>query len=256
MRHLFQYWSQVAARLEAAPLVALFLDFDGTLARLRPRPEEAWIDSSARQALLDLVKNRKFRIWVISGRRREDVRARIQVPGIRYLGLHGWEDRADAALSEETRRTLSCVSSWLGGLVAKNPGIWIEDKQHALTIHYQGLPKSEARRVRALLNGVVAPFKHILRIHSGKNIWEVVPRELEDKGSAVRGVMAPLRGRAVPVYVGDDRVDEAAFTALSDGATGGVTVRVGSGGLSRAQYRLSGPPEVRRFLHKLRREFA
>ena len=70
--------------------------------------------------------------------------------------------------------------------MAKKPGIWIEDKEHALTIHYRDVPRSEARRARLLLNGVIAPFQSNLRIHSGKNIWEVVPRELEDKGAAVR----------------------------------------------------------------------
>ena len=72
--------------------------------------------------------------------------------------------------------------------------------------------------------------------------------------------MAHLRGRAVPVYVGDDRVDEPAFSALSggvlDGASSGVTVRVGSSGLTRAQYHLSRASEVRSFLNRLRREFA
>jgi trehalose 6-phosphate phosphatase len=238
-------------RLQTAPLVALFLDFDGTLARLRPRPEEVWMESSARQALTDLVRIPRLRIWVISGRRQADVRARIRVPGIRYLGLHGWEGRAHAALSEDTRRSLSCVASWLGGLVADTPGIWIEDKEHALTVHYRGVPRPDARRARLMLDGVVAPFRCSLRIHPGKSIWEVVPREVEDKGAAVRELMAPLRGRALPLYVGDDRMDESAFAALP----GGVTVRVGSNGLSHAQYRLSGASEVCNFLHKLRREF-
>jgi len=76
MNHLFQCWGEVAARLRSAPGIALFLDFDGTLARLRARPQEAWIEGSARQALAALARNRRFRIWVISGRRRSDVRAR------------------------------------------------------------------------------------------------------------------------------------------------------------------------------------
>ena len=91
--HLFHHWTQVANRFESSPAIALFLDFDGTLAPLKPRPEDVWLDDATRRTLLRLTRSPRFRVWIVTGRRRADVRARVRVTGIRYLGLHGWEGR-------------------------------------------------------------------------------------------------------------------------------------------------------------------
>src|SRR5690349_8152835 len=98
MRHLFHSWNRVARRLRSRRTIALFLDFDGTLTPLRLRPEDVSLDEATRGTLSRLARNPRFRVWVVSGRRRADIRARIGVPGIRYLGLHGWEGRATKRL--------------------------------------------------------------------------------------------------------------------------------------------------------------
>src|SRR5215471_11415392 len=101
MPHLFQSWDRIAERLRFSPLVALFLDFDGTLARIKPRPSQAFLEHSVREALRALARSPRFRIWVISGRRRTDVRARVAVAGVEYLGLHGWEAGSNERLDLE-----------------------------------------------------------------------------------------------------------------------------------------------------------
>jgi trehalose 6-phosphate phosphatase len=250
MHHLFHDWNQVSRRLRSVPRIALFLDFDGTLARLRPRPDEVSLDGSVRQALAALARSSRFRIWVISGRRQADIRARIHVPGIRYLGLHGWEGRG-AALTDETRRGLASLLSQVEVALADLPGVWIEDKEYAFAVHYAGVRESEAIRARAILAGITEPYSGYFRVQCGKNVWEVLPKELEDKGAAVIQQLALHRGRSLAVYLGDDEVDEPAFAALR----AGVTVHVGPPRRSRAQYRLSGVAEVRAFLQRLKVEF-
>ena len=251
MRNLFDHWEGVADRLQSVPKIALFLDFDGTLARLRPRPEQVSMDGSARQALASLARSTRFRVWVISGRRQADVRARIRIPGIRYLGLHGWEGRG-GALAEETRRGLTCLLSRLKVALADVPGLWIEDKEYAFAIHYNGVAEPCVVPARAILDSITEPYLQRFRIECGKNVWEVLPRELEDKGAAVKQQLALVRGRSIAVYLGDDQVDEPAFAALRSG----VTVHVGSPSRSQALYRLSGVAEVRTFLRRLCSEFA
>jgi len=251
MRHLFHHWDQVSRRLRSGSKIALFLDFDGTLARLRPRPDQVALDGSVRQALAALARSSRFRVWVISGRRQADVRARIQVPGIRYLGLHGWEGRG-GALTDETCRGLTSLLSQIEAALADVAGVWIEDKEYAFAVHYAGARESDTIRARAILGGITEPYLEDFRVQCGKSVWEVLPKELEDKGAAVRQQLALLRGRSPAVYLGDDEVDEPAFAALRDG----VTVHVGPPRRSRAQYRLSGVPEVRTFLQRLKAEFA
>ena len=202
-----------------------------------------------------LARNPRFRVWVISGRRQADVRTRIRIPGIRYLGLHGWEGRGREwqrrTLAEETRRDLRCLLSRLEADLADLQGLWIEDKEYAFTVHYRGAAEHDAVRARSILDCIVAPYSEHFRIECGKNVWEVLPRELEDKGAAVKQQLALLPGRSIAVYLGDDQVDEAAFAALR----GAVTVRVGPPCQSEALYRLSGVAQVRAFLQRLRMEF-
>jgi trehalose 6-phosphate phosphatase len=247
MRHLFQCWHYVAAQVRSAPRVALFLDFDGTLTPLKRRPGEVRLDGAVRKALGVLARNPRFHVWIISCRRQADVRTRAGVRGIEYLGLHGWEDGPLCEVSLETKSSLMCVGAWMRALLAGSPHIWVEDKEHIVAMHYRDAPEADARRAQTMLKGVVAPFSRTLKIRSAKSCLEVVPLELEDKGVAVRRLIAPLRGRALPVYIGDDRGDEPAFAALA----GGLTVHVGPSGRSHARYRLSSAAEVREFLHKL-----
>jgi trehalose 6-phosphate phosphatase len=251
MRHLFRCWSHVAKRFQSAQTIALFLDFDGTLAPLQRRPDEVWLDSGTRRSLRQLVRSSRFRVWVVSGRRRADVRARVRVPGIRYLGLHGWEGRANNEIAEETREIVHCAKAWLGALLLSVPGVWIEDKDLTLAIHYQSVAEEGVRTARRIVQSVLNSFDGSLQLIRGKDVWEVAPVELENKGVAVKQEFSALAGSVVPVYIGDDQMDETAFAALGCG----VTVRVGGRRRTRAHYRLSSVAQVHEFLHKLEQEF-
>src|ERR1700733_5042320 len=89
MRSLLEDWSAVAGRLREAGSIALFLDFDGTLAGLKDDPGEVVLNRAARAALMRLARNPAVRVCIISGRRLADLRPRVGVPGIVYLGVHG-----------------------------------------------------------------------------------------------------------------------------------------------------------------------
>ncbi len=247
MLPLFVDWNNIARRLRAAPTIALFLDFDGTLARLAAQPDHVSLDGCVRHFLADLGRSTRFRVWIVSGRRQADIRARVGVPGIRYLGLHGWETRAGAALAQESEHRLASVSTCLERRLAAIPGIWIEDKTHALAIHYRAADAAGISRARAVVDDAIAPHGLLLRLQPGKKVWEILPNELEDKGAAVQRELATLGRRALPIYVGDDAGDEPAFLALARG----ITIRVGTDPESHARYRLTGVRQVRIFLHRL-----
>ena len=249
--HLFDDWPAVVRRLRAYRAIALFLDFDGTLARLRPRPDQVLLHGSVRRVLSVLARRPRFRICVISGRRLDDVRSRIGVPRIHYLGLNGWEGHGER-LTEETARAIPRLRSEISAAMAEVPGIWVEDKRYAFSVHSRGVPQPDVSHARSLLDAVVASSSQRFRVKTGNKVWEVLPRELGDKGVAVRRQLALMPNPAAAVYVGDDPVDEPAFAALPDG----ITVRVGRNTLTRARYRLRSVAEVSTFLHKLKEEFA
>jgi trehalose 6-phosphate phosphatase len=252
MRHLFESWTEIADRLSGSPKIALFLDFDGTLTRIRPRPEDVRLDPDARQSLATLARSPRFRVSVISGRKRSDLRARLRVPGIRYLGLHGWDNGTDTKLSAESRAMLLCAKLRLSAQLMLAPGVWIEDKDQILAVHFRNAGEPARAQASAAVRAAAESYHKHLRVAPGKEVWEIIPRELEDKGAAVRHELAALCCGATPIYAGDDLGDEPAFVALRQG----ITIYVGRIRRTKARFYLADSLEVHSFLNRLRAGFA
>jgi len=246
MLHLFQCWSEVAARLRAAQTILLFLDFDGTLAPISAVPKDAALVHSTRRVLRRLAIRPGVRVSVISGRGQEDLRRLVRVPGVHYLGSHGMGDRV---LDGATKAALEEARKDLIGRLNGSAHLFIEDKEASFAVHYRGADSRVLRNADSSLREAIASRAGELRILQGDHAWEVLPREVGGKGAAALKYWRSLRG-ALPVYVGNDGTDEPAFEALSSG----VTVRVGPARASKAHFQLRDPDEVRVFLEKLERE--
>jgi trehalose-phosphatase len=248
MRPLFSCWTEIAPRLAGSRLIALFLDFDGTLAPIRPRPDMVRVHPSIRRTLASLSRSPRFRVWVVSARRRADIQARLHVPRVRYLGLYGWERTPSQT---HPCNPVTHVKNFLAGTLPAHPSIWIEDKHHTIAVHYRGAPEAIREIAQERVARAMAPWRSRLRVSPGKCVWDIVPSDLGNKGSAVRRELASLPSRALPVYVGDDTSDEAAFASLRHG----IAVRVGTTRVSRARYLLESEADVRHFLERLESEF-
>jgi len=249
-RHLFASWNEVAQRLRRAPSIALFLDFDGTLSPLCPRPDQVRLSGSMRSIVSTLARKPQVRVWVISGRRRADVHDKARIAGVRYLGLHGWEARHGVSIKEETRQLLECLKTRARQLVKSAPATWLEDKDMVVTIHYAKASAGDVSRIRREMTSALLPLNGLFRGIPGERGFELLPAEMGDKGTAVRHEMAIAGGAALPVFVGDDAVDEPAFASLASG----ITIRVGRPSRTRARFRLSSVQEVRAFLELLNKE--
>jgi trehalose 6-phosphate phosphatase len=248
MRPLFACWREVAPRLASHRVIALFLDFDGTLVTIQGHPDAVRVNPATRRTLAVLAGSPRFRVWVISARRRADVHARLRVPGVRYLGLYGWERGHPAPMPAGP---ILHIKTFLKGSLPAHPCIWIEDKQHTLAVHYRGAPEAVRHVALERVQRAVAPWRSGLRIAPGKAVWEILPRAFGDKGAAVRRELAVLPAQALPIYLGDDLSDEEAFAALPHG----IAIRVGTRRSTRARYHLDGVGQVYHFLEKLRTEF-
>jgi len=252
MSHLFSNWRQIAARVRDAGVVALFLDFDGTLAPIRPRPEDAHLNDSTRRVLARLARNPRARVWLISGRRLADVRLKTGVPGVCYIGLHGSEGCGRTTLNPRAQRLIDRVKRKLGRLVEDIPGIRIEDKGAVVGVHYRGAEDRAISRARASLRTALSGFNGSVRVMEGKQAWEILPVSAGNKGTAVRRELSRFGRSVLPVYAGDDATDEPAFAALAHG----ITIRVGRRSLTRAKFELRDADEVRCFLEKLEAELS
>ncbi len=247
-RNLFDRWAEVRLRLAVAPHVALFVDFDGTLAPVHRHPHKVRLEPGVRQLLARLARRPRFTVCIISGRRLADIRRRAAVRGVKYMGLHGWErDGAGGAKADpETMRRAKRRIHSLG----YPPGVWVENKGIGCAVHYRGATETAVRRARAALRDALKPFAGTVRLLRGKKVWEILPGDFAGKGEAAREFLTELQRSALPIFLGDDTTDESAFALLRHG----ITVRVGPARRTLARFRLRDSGEVRRFLELLAEE--
>ncbi len=205
------------AQLAAEPAEAgIFLDFDGVLAPIVERPEDAVPPPETRDELERLV-GRYVLVAVVSGRAGDDVRARLGVDGVVCVGSHGLELEPQA---ERWRRTLAAFAA-----DAPWPQEDVEVKGLAVAFHFRGHPdeKEAVLRLDAIADtareeGLVARY--------GRKILEVLPPVGSHKGTAVRHLLEE-RGLRRALAAGDDTTDLDSFAAL-DGLDVAVRVAVAS----------------------------
>jgi trehalose-phosphatase len=241
--------------------LALFLDFDGTLAPLKRHPDAVKLPRESRQLLEKLSGARDVRVMIVSGRSLKDLKRRIGLKGICYVGNHGLElegpliryvnPKAKSVLPL-MRRLSRLLQSRLKGI----PGVYIENKRLTLSVHYRQVPRAKVPAFVKSFYGVVRPYMdgvQAVRITGGKKVFEVRPPVEWNKGVVVNWLLTRLKvsegDRGIfPVYIGDDETDEDAFRAFRGR---GMTVKVASTDASSlAQYRVESPREVRKLLRK------
>ena len=239
----------------AAGHVAVFLDYDGTLAPIVPDPARAFLPSVTRAVLERLAA--RCPLAIVSGRDVRIVQEFVGVAAAAYAGSHGFEIiRLDGSVfrcteAERCLPALDRAEAELRVVLATVPGVIIERKRFAVAVHYRN---AEARAVPSVSAAVDQALegKPTLDRSAGKKVFELHPRVAWDKGRAVLWLLEALEadaGNVVPLYIGDDVTDEDAFRAL---AGRGLTIVVAAGGRgSAAAFRLADTEEVREFLNRL-----
>lgn len=229
---------------------ALFLDFDGTLADLAPRPDAVQLPAGLKDTLAALATRLDGALAVVSGRPIDALDAFLHPLVLPLAGVHGGE-RRDAQgrrstagdLPEAVRAALGDLEQRLAALAAGHPGLLVETKPGAVALHYRGAPQLEALCLQAM-RGLVDAAPGLSLLH-GKMVLEAKPAGA-DKGAAIAAFLdePPFSGRR-PVFAGDDVTDEAGFALVN--ARGGLSVKVGPGE-SRALQRLPDPQALRDWL--------
>ena len=250
-RHALRAWPEIARALRKAETRAIFLDFDGTLARIRRHPEKVRCSRRIRDVLARLARGRDVRVSIVSGRRARTLARLIRAPGVCYRGVYGaeQEDRP-LTISAVAHRALSNVRSSIARQVRGIQGVWMENKGLSFVIHYRCARQGAVAAADGILRRALAPAGQLLRRIAGRKSWEVLPREIPGKGAAVAAVMKSLPSQSVGIYIGDAPADEEAFSALPHG----ITIRIGRSRESAARYFLRGPTEVWKWLMRLEQE--
>lgn len=223
--------------------VMVFLDFDGTLSPLVDDPAAAALPEAEREAVAALAA--AVPVAIVSGRDLDDLRRRVALEGLWYVGGHGTamvtpegEVTDDTSGMGGTRMASLLdtaeqeIRSRLEGVA---PGVIIERKRSSIAIHYRRAPQ-ELRRVRAAAEAAVTACPELL-LTSGRAIFELRPAGAWDKGTAVRWLLTHVGETGMmPVYLGDDTTDETAFRAIEADGIGVLVAGVATG--TAAHYRL------------------
>ena len=250
-RSAFRDWPGIRERLRAAKHWAFFLDFDGTLVNLRRRPGDVRMSREARLVLKRLAAHPNVRVVIVSGRNLRNVRKLVAVKGLRYFGVHGGERQGKpTTLSTKSRVALEGAKRSARRQLEAIRGVWIQDKGLSFAIHYRDADSGAAHTAATALAGLLGPWGDALHTLNGSRVWEVLPREIPGKFTAVDEVLGERRPATAVIYVGNDGTDEVAFAALSDQ----ITVRVGREPRTRARYFVRTPAEVLRLLARMEKE--
>ena len=229
---------------------AVFLDYDGTLSPIAPRPEMAILPEETREVVRRLA--RRYPVAILSGRGREDVTSLVGLEGLSYAGSHGYDiagpgiryevgegipDRIDSAAEALCRELIGIE------------GVLVEPKRFAVSIHFRLAREEDLPRIERVVEEVAAAHPGLRKAH-GKKLFELRPDLDWDKGQALLWMMDALNLTGeVPLYLGDDVTDEDAFRVVAERGIGILVAEEPRPTV--ASYSLRDPGEVRRFLEWL-----
>lgn len=236
---------------------ALLLDFDGTLVEFAATPNAVRVDARLLALLERLTARLDGALAIISGRSIDAIDALLAPLRLPVAGLHGLERRCAAG----RRHAAPACGAWLHAArtvlhehVATHPGLLLEEKSHALALHWRSAPQhaASARHCVLQLQSALQPRPMLIDGHAVAELRDPGP----DKGAAVDAFLgeAPFRGR-LPVYIGDDTTDLPALQrAVQRGGVGiwvGAADEPGRAALPAAAHHLPHPRAVHDWLAAL-----
>ena len=258
--HLLPHIEEALAMLRRGN-AGLLLDFDGTLSEFTPLPDDAVIHPKIVEPLSGLAR-RLALTAVMSGRAAADVRKRVGIDGIVYIGNHGAERIVDGAMSVAPE---AAGGGGVQGLlevlkaVVDEPGMVWEDKRFSASVHYR-MATDEARVVERLTAALdTLPQAAGLDVFQGNKLIEIRRRDGVNKGDALDKAIRDWDLSTV-IFLGDDTTDADALRVLrrrrAVGSVRGLGVAVMQPGtpasvVDNADYRLDGVGEVAEFLGRL-----
>jgi len=221
-------------------------DFDGTLAPIVSQPESARLPVAVMRRLVALSSYAP--VAIITGRSLDDIRNRLGFEPDFIIGNHGieglpgWEAHA-GNYKQLCRGWHENLAAWIAA--AADPGLQIEDKTYSLSVHYR--LARDSSQAELFLRQLFARLVPLPRIVSGKYVFNLVPQDADDKGSAMERLMR-ISGARSAIYVGDDVTDEDVFRLRRSDL---LTVRVGQTDASAAQFHLQRRHDMANLIEEL-----
>ncbi len=242
------------------PKFFLFADYDGTLTPIVSHAKKARLSKKLRRLLKKLSRKPGCILGIVSGRALPELKRFVGVPGLVYIGNHGFELESSRfsfvhPSARRARPLMERIADTLEESLKEFRGAWVERKGWTVSVHWRGVsPRKQSRCRRRILVAVASARRaHKIRLTHGKCVTEIRPPVLWNKGTMIEWAVKRLAGRNRrfgSCYLGDDRTDEDAFRVVN--RLGGISIFVGKDKKhSRACYSLKNPNDVQVFFKHL-----
>src|SRR5262245_55524430 len=250
---MMQLAERDAAAVHRVPLPetdwCLFLDVDGTLLELADSPGGVQVDGALLPLLARLRAAANGAVALVSGCTIENLDRLLGTGSFPVAGLHGCErrdSRGERHVAPVAREQLAELRAGLERLVARHPGLLLEDKGAGVALHFLKARELE-HELRAEVALLAAPLVPKFALQDGHAVIEVKPAA-HTKDTAVTAFMEeePFRGRQ-PIFIGDDQTDYGGFAAVR--RLEGLAIAVGP--RVQSEWWLPGPAAVREWLGHL-----
>lgn len=205
---------------------ALIIDFDGLLREFAESPQELCLPATTKILLHSLRARLDGALALISGRRIAELDAMLTPYRFCCAGMHGAETRDSAGhmwTHPIDARAFDSARAILSQLIARHPGLLLEDKGCSLALHFEHEPE---RRVlaRTAMKSAADVLGLGFTLRAGNYEYDIHPSTATQTNAIAAFLeQAPFRGRT-PVLIGDYATDEDAFAFVR--ASRGLAVRV------------------------------
>jgi trehalose 6-phosphate synthase/phosphatase len=230
----------------------VLLDYDGTLVNLTAKPDKAKLTLEITDIIRRLISQRGTEIFIITGRRHEDIDRFLDHIPINIIAEHGAIIKEDGKwknqelISDSWKKSVIPVMNQISDSC---PGSFIEEKIYSLAWHYRNAESddgySSSRELIRILTNIIGPYN--LKILDGNKVVEILSDSI-GKGRAVKKLDEQNKYDFI-LSIGDDATDEEMFEYFQNHPNA-YTIKVGDGETS-AKYKLNDISEVVSLLKKM-----
>ncbi len=213
---LLEHLDELAGLIDGR--MGLFVDFDGTISHLALTPDDAVVSHRAANALRGLSGKLPL-VCAISGRGVSNLRAKVGIDELVYVGNHGVEKYEAESLvvapgmAEYEERIVGLLSALKRHVDI--PGIIWENKKYSAAVHFRATDHPAS--VKSALAEALSMVDEVdgLQMFWGKMLLEIrIPNGVH-KGDALRELVREHRIDAA-IFLGDDMTDLDAMKMLRD----------------------------------------
>jgi trehalose 6-phosphate synthase/phosphatase len=242
---------KLKSKINGKPTTIL-LDYDGTLAPIKPKPEMALLSADSKSFIKKLAKQQNTDLVIVSGRPAEFLKAQFEGVDLFLAGEHGgkfydyktkkWRNLVSSTKTTWYNEALKIVEAYS----RRTPGSFCEKKNFAITWHFRNSPNDFGEfQARKLVVDLEASLNNLpVSIIFGKKVVEIKAIEA-NKGYFTNWFKERYTQDSHVIAVGDDRTDEDMFEALGED---GSSIKVGFSENTHAKYLIEDQKNVIEYL--------